>query len=450
MTSGVIQQRSGPELRQALAELSRQLSVGAGIVSPASLELTRKVFGKPLQPGEVVKRILKDVRERGDEAVREYTLKLQGADLDPSRFRVSEEEMAKARAEAPAALMDAVAKAAENVRAYQSHFLPPPVPAFEPRPGVRLDMRVRPLDRVGMCIPGGKAPYPSSIVMIAVPAQVAGVPRICMITPCGRDGAAPGAALATAWELGVREVYRVGGAHGVAALAYGTQSIPRVDKIAGPGNIYVALAKREVYGVVDIDMVAGPSEILIVADDSADPVFCAADLLSQAEHDPAACVLLTPCARLAQDVAAEVAKQLTRLSRAGAAGECVRRYGLIGVTESLDECVELADSFAPEHLEVMTRDAESLAGRFANYGCVFVGPWSTEPAGDYVAGPSHVLPTGGTSRFFSALSAHDFLKRSSVVHFSRQALLDAAPAIREIALAEGFDAHANAAMTRTR
>ena len=444
----VIRILEGDALAEGLAELTRELSVTAGIVSPASMELTQRVFGAPLTPIEVVRRIIEDVRERGDEALVEYVRKLQGADLSVEDLRVPERLLEAAHDRVDSRLLEAVRHSAESVWAYQEHFMPEAVPPFRPREGVCLEMRCRPLRRVGMCIPGGKAPYPSSVVMIAVPARVAGVPEIAMMTPCGPDGAIADDVLATAWELGVREVYRFGGAHGAAALALGTETVPRVDKIAGPGNTFVALAKKELYGHVDIDMVAGPSEILIIADDTADPRFCAADLLSQAEHDPAASVLLTPSRKLAEAVAAEVERQLKRLSREEAARDCIRRFGVIGVTPDLAECVRLANAFAPEHLEALTADPDALLPDLRNYGCAFLGPWSTEPVGDYMAGPSHVLPTGGTARFFSPLSCHDFLKRSSAIRYSREALTDVADDLCRIAEAEGFDAHGAAARVR--
>ena len=444
----VIRILSDAGLDEALAELTRELSVTAGAVSPASTELTQRVFGAPLTPIEVVRRIIEDVRERGDAALVEYVRKLQGADLDVAELRVPEPELEAAHRRVDARLLEAVRHSAEQVWAYQERFRQEAPPPYQPREGVTLEMRSRPLRRVGMCIPGGKAPYPSSVVMVAVPARVAGVPEIAMMTPCGPDGAVADAVLATAWELGVREVYRFGGAHGVAALALGTETVPRVDKLAGPGNAFVALAKKELYGHVDIDMIAGPSEILIIADETADPRFCAADLLSQAEHDPAASVLLTPSQELAEAVADEVERQIGRLSREKAARECLRRFGVIGVAAHLAECVRLADAFAPEHLEIMTADPDALLAKLSNYGCAFLGPWSTEPVGDYMAGPSHVLPTGGAARFSSPLSFHDFIKRSSAIHYTREALRDVADDLCRIADAEGFDAHANAARVR--
>jgi len=305
-----------------------------------------------------------------------------------------------------------------------------------------------PLNRVGIYVPGGSAAYPSTVLMTAIPAQVAGVRGIAMVTPCGPDGKVRPETLAAVYETGLTEVYRSGGAQAIAALAYGTGTIRRVDKIVGPGNIFDTLAKREVYGEVDLDMLAGPSEILIIADEAAVPRFLAADMLSQAEHDPAAAVLLTPSGAVAEQTLVEIEKQLANLSRGQAARDCLDRYGFCGVTRDLDQAVELANQFAPEHLELVVENPKSVLPGLHAAGAIFVGQYTPEPVGDYVAGPSHVLPTGGTARFFSGLSVNDFMRRTGIITYSEDALRQALPDIETIARAEGLDAHARAATIR--
>jgi len=309
-------------------------------------------------------------------------------------------------------------------------------------------IQYRPLNRVGIYVPGGRAAYPSTVLMTAIPAQVAGVRQIAMATPCAPDGKVRPETLAAAREAGVAEVYRIGGAQAIAALAYGTKTIPQVDKIVGPGNIFVTLAKREVYGEVGLDMLAGPSEVLIIADGKANPRFIAADLLSQAEHDPAAAVLLTPDEAVAQRTLAEIQDQLPKLSREKAARDCLQRYGFFGVTRDLDQAVALANQFAPEHLELAVENPDDLLPKIQSAGAVFLGQHTPEPVGDYVAGPSHVLPTGGTARFFSGLSVNDFLRTMSVIRYNEAALAKAVADVVALARAEGLDAHARAAAIR--
>ena len=427
-----------------LRKLSATLSAGCGMVSADSREKTIAVFGEPLSPLESVRRILRDVRERGDDAIVEYTEKLDGAALKPESFRVSHGELLNAYESAPAALKDSLAKAKENIRRFQEHIRTRTVTPLHSKEGGSLAVRHCPLDRVGICVPGGRAAYPSTVLMTAIPAQVAGVREIAIVTPCGPDGQARQATLAAAHEIGVSEVYRIGGAQAVAALAYGTDTIPRVDKIVGPGNIFVTLSKREVYGEVGIDMLAGPSEILIIADSSANPRFIAADLLSQAEHDPAAAVLLTPDEKIAAQTLEEIEAQLATLPRGQAARDCLERYGFCAVTRDLDQAVELANQFAPEHLELAVENPNTVLSGLTAAGAIFVGQFTPESVGDYLAGPSHVLPTGGTARFCSGLSVNDFLRRMGVMTFSEPALKRAAPYIKHIARAEGLDAHARA------
>ena len=309
-------------------------------------------------------------------------------------------------------------------------------------------MEYRPLARVGVCVPGGRAAYPSSLLMTVIPAMVAGVKEIAVATPCRSDATVWPETLAAARGLELTEVYRISGAPAVAALAYGTKTIRRVDKIVGPGNIFVTLAKREVYGDVALDMLAGPSEVLIIADSTADPRFVAADLLSQAEHDPAAAVLLTPDERVARETLAEIERQLPKLSRGKAARDCLERYSFIAVTRDLNQAVALANQFAPEHLELAVAKPNALLKRIRSAGAVFMGAYTPEPVGDYVAGPSHVLPTGGTARFFSGLSVNDFLRRMSVIRYSPSALKKSVADVDTLARAEGLDAHARAAEIR--
>jgi histidinol dehydrogenase len=348
----------------------------------------------------------------------------------------------------PASFRKSLARAGENIRRFQERIkLKAPAPLVNPQGG-RLSVEYRPLARVGVCVPGGRAAYPSSLLMTVIPAQVARVDEIAVVTPCRPNGTVWPETLAAARGLELTEVYRISGAPAVAALAYGTKTIRRVDKILGPGSIFVTLAKREVYGEVGLDMLAGPSEVLIIADAQADPRFVAADLLSQAEHDPAAAVLLTPDERVARETLAEIERQLPKLSREKAARDCLERYGLIAVTRDLNEAVKLANQFAPEHLELAVAKPNALLKKIRSAGAVFLGSHTPEPVGDYLAGPSHVLPTGGTARFFSGLSVNDFLRRMSVIRYSPAALKKSVADVETLARAEGLDAHARAANIR--
>ena len=436
------------DLSAELAKLSASLDIRKGMTAADSGELTRAVFGEALSPIESVRRILGDIAARGDAAVREYTHNLDGVELSPAQFRVSSEEIAQAWEQTPPELRAAMETAAENIRRFQEAIRPKDAePVVNPQGGV-MALRALPIRRVACYVPGGRASYPSSVLMTAVPAQVAGVREVVVTTPCGADGAVRPATLAAARVAGVTEIYRLGGAQAIAALAFGTETIEKVDKIVGPGNLFVTLAKKEVYGQVDLDMLAGPSEILIIADAAANPGWLAADLLSQAEHDPAASVLLTPSREVAETTVRELEKQLPELSRESAARDCLQRYGFIGVTRDLDEAAELANQFAPEHLELAVADPEALLPKCVNAGAVFMGQQTPEPLGDYLAGPSHVLPTGGTARFFSGLSVHDFLRRTSVLKYTKEALAASAEAVDVFARAEGLDAHARSVTRR--
>ena len=388
--------------------------------------------------------IVEDVKERGDEAVREYSLKFDGW---AGEMPVSESEWAEGAAKCDAFLLQVMKEAAQNIADFHRRQIPQGF-EVEKENGVILGQKVTPLERVGIYVPGGTAAYPSTVLMNAVPASAAGVKEIIMVTPA-KEGRIKPEILAAAKIAGVTKIFKVGGAQAIAALAYGTQTVPAVDKITGPGNIYVATAKKLVYGQVDIDMIAGPSEILVIADESADAERAAADMLSQAEHDVlASAVMVTTSARLAELVAAEIERQLADLPRREIAQRSIEDNGRVIVTESLDDAVEIANALAPEHLEVYTSDPFALLPRLVNAGSIFLGGYTPEPVGDYFAGPNHTLPTSGTARFSSPLSGADFVKRSSYIHYTKEALKEAGEKIAAFAESEGLQAHANAVRIR--
>lgn len=388
--------------------------------------------------------IVEDVKERGDEAVREYSLKFDGW---AGEMPVSESEWAEGAAQCDAFLLQVMKEAAQNIADFHRRQIPQGFES-EKENGVILGQKVTPLERVGIYVPGGTAAYPSTVLMNAVPASVAGVKEIIMVTPA-KEGRIKPEILAAAKIAGVTKIFKVGGAQAIAALAYGTQTVPAADKITGPGNIYVATAKKLVYGQVDIDMIAGPSEILVIADESADAERAAADMLSQAEHDVlASAVMVTTSARLAELVATEIERQLTELPRREIAQRSIEDNGRVIVTESLDDAIEIANALAPEHLEVYTSDPFALLPRLVNAGSIFLGGYTPEPVGDYFAGPNHTLPTSGTARFSSPLSGADFVKRSSYIHYTKEALKEAGEKIAAFAESEGLQAHANAVRIR--
>jgi histidinol dehydrogenase len=396
-----------------------------------------------------VRAILADVRQRGDAALFAYSEQFDRLPLTAETVRVPETEIAAAAAAQPAPLRAALRLAADRITAFHRRQRRESWLAEEDAIGVTGQL-VRPLGRVGLYIPGGTAAYPSSVLMNAIPAVVAGVAEIAMCTPPGRDGAVPDAVLAAAELSGIREIYRVGGAQAIAAMAFGTASIPRVDKIVGPGNIYVATAKRLVFGTVGIDMVAGPSEILVIADESATPRVVAADLLAQAEHDPlASAVCLTPSRPLAEAVCAEVARQLAALPRRETAAGALARYGAVVLVPDLSAAAALANRIAPEHLELLVADPWELLPSLRAAGALFLGPHSPEVAGDYLAGPSHVLPTAGSARWSSPLSVDDFQKRSSLLYLRREALAGWREPILHLAQQEGLEGHARSIAVRT-
>jgi histidinol dehydrogenase len=416
-------------------------------VPPSVQERITRTFGEPLTPAQVVERILRDVRLRGDPALAEWTEKLDGR--PSTRFRVSEEELQAALAALPAEQRAALELSAGRVRRF--HQAQPVTSWMTQALGGTLGQYVRPIRRVGLYIPAGTAPLPSSILMSAIPAQVAGVSEIVLVAPPDRatGGIAP-IILATAALIGIEEVYTIGGAQAIAALAYGTGSIRPVDKIFGPGNLFVTLAKRQVYGVVGIDGLAGPTETMVIADDAARPAWVAADLLAQAEHDVlAAAILLTPAPELVEKVQVEVARQLEERGRAGVISASLSNRSGAVLTASLEEAVELANLYAPEHLCLAVRDPWRLAEKVYAAGGLFLGEQSFEVLGDYVAGPSHVMPTGGSARFASPLNVLDFVHFVSLVALDPATTQSIAPAAATIALAEGLDAHANAALVRT-
>ena len=394
-----------------------------------------------------VTEIIEDVRRRGDEALAEYTARFDGVRLGPSEFRVKETALRESAARVDARVLEAVRASIRNVRAFHEHERAESW-EVETTNGVRLGQRVTPVEAAGLYVPGGTASYPSSVVMNVVPAQVAGVERIAVVTPPRTLAETPAVAAALV-ELGVTEIYQVGGAQAVAALAYGTETIPRVAVVTGPGNKYVAAAKRLVFGAVGIDSVAGPSEVVVLADETARADFVAADLLAQAEHgEDASAVLVTTDLRLALSVAAQVARQAATLPRKTIVERSLADFGAVFVVGSIEEACEVVNQLAPEHLEIITRDADAAAALVRHAGAIFFGEHTPEAVGDYLAGPNHVLPTGGSSRFASALGVHNFLRRTSVVRYTREELRQTAPLIAALAEAEGLDAHARSALIR--
>ncbi|RHR57353.1 histidinol dehydrogenase [Clostridium sp. AF18-27] len=397
---------------------------------------------------ETVQAIVEDVKERGDEALFEYTRRFDGAELSADNVRVTEAEIREAMEQVEPGLLAVMKTSMENIRRY--HEKQRRNSWFDAQPdGTILGQKVTALESVGVYVPGGKAAYPSSVLMNIVPAEVAGVKRIVMVTPPGKDGKVNPVTLTAAYLAGATEVYKAGGAQAVAALAFGTRSIPRVNKIVGPGNIFVALAKKAVYGHVSIDSIAGPSEILVIADEGANARFVAADLLSQAEHDElASAILVTTSMELAKQVSREVDGFVRELSRGEIIQKSLDNYGYILVVDTLEEAVKTANSIAPEHLEIVTANPFEVMTKIQNAGAIFIGEYSSEPLGDYYAGPNHILPTNGTAKFFSPLGVDDFIKKSSIIYYSREALEKAHRDIEAFAESEHLTAHANSIRVR--
>lgn len=416
-------------------------------LNPKIREGNKKLFGKDMSAAELVRQIVGDVRRDGDKAVIHYTKLIDRVDLTQENMMVSEAEFAAAEQAADPAVVASLKKAAENVRRYHEEQKPNSWMTYRDQ-GSILGQSIIPLDRVGIYVPGGTAAYPSSVIMNAVPAVVAGVREIIMMVP-PKNGKINPYVLLAARAAGVEKIYKIGGAQAIAAMAFGTETVPRVDKITGPGNIFVTLAKKEVYGHVDIDMLAGPSEILIVADKTADPVYTAADMLSQAEHDPlASSIVITDDEALAGKVAAEAARQLAELSRREIAQASIDRNGLIVVAEDMMQAIRFANVSAPEHMELLTAQPFQLLPYVRHAGAVFLGAYSPEPLGDYFAGPNHVLPTGGTARYYSVLNVETFMKRTSIISYTQPALAAVSDDIIRLAETEGLQAHANAIRLR--
>ncbi|MFC2032151.1 histidinol dehydrogenase [Chloroflexota bacterium] len=424
--------------------LSRQTATASYSVSPVLKRRLGEMFGTD-EPGQVVRQIIDEVRRRGDAALFDYTLKIDGVEL--TSLDVTKKQIASAYQEVNQELLAALKLAADRIRSFH----------LAQKSGVwrgvttkaNLGQLIRPLERVGIYAPGGTACYPSTVLMTAIPAKVAGVSEVILATPPGSNGAVPPATLVAADIAGVDRVFSTGGAQAIAALAFGTESVPRVDKVCGPGNIFVVLAKKLVYGVVGIDSLPGPSEVLIIADETANPEYCAADLLAQAEHDPlASAILVTTSQRLAEKINHEVEVQLTSLPRQSIATESLESRGMIVVVTNISEAIELANLYAPEHLCLMVDQAESYLDKVSNAGCIVIGRISTVVLGDYVAGPSHVLPTEGTARFSSPLNITDFIKFTSLINVDETQLNELWQATVTIARAEGLEAHARAVEKR--
>ena len=427
-------------VRSALDELREKLSPRGDIVSEAGRQRTIAVFGKPLSPQQVVEQITREVRDKGLAALLRYTEKLDGATLTADTIRVSPDEIAQAHAAADPAFLATIRRIRDNIVEFQTAILHKDVEVTRPN-GVSLRQRYLPLRRVGICVPGGAAAYPSTVLMTAVPAKAAGVEQIVVVAPPTDFGANNPDVLATCHEIGVSEVYRIGGAQAVAAMAYGVAGLPKVDKIVGPGNLFVALAKRLVYGEVDIDSIAGPSEVVVIADGSTRPDFTAADMLAQAEHAPGASILVTWSEAVLEATAAELAKQVAKLSRCELTIQSLQSFGYLILVRDEDEACAITDAIAPEHLHIATENAEQLIKKIRNAGATFLGNYSPVALGDYAAGPSHVLPTSGTARWASGLTANDFLRTGSIISYSEAALKAIAPAIQTMADKEGLTAH---------
>ncbi len=413
-------------------------------------ELTKILPSRTLNESKLglVQEIVENVREKGDSALLEYTKKFDRANLKPDELKVSKKEFEEAYSVVDEKFIAALKFAKKRIISYHENQRTDSWFTTE-EDGVLLGQQISPIERVGIYVPGGMASYPSSVLMNAIPAKVAGVEEIAMCVPPDEDGQVNPRTLAAAFEAGVTEVYRVGGAQAIAAMAYGTEAIKKVYKITGPGNIYVTLAKKLVFGTVDIDMLAGPSEVVVMADAKANPAYIAADMLAQAEHAPdATAILITTSARLAEDVDAQLDEQLQLIKRQSIAEEAIEKFGRILLTDSLGMAIKLVNFIAPEHLEIMVEDPMSILGEIKNAGAIFLGAYTPESVGDYVAGPNHILPTCGTARFYSPLGVYDFVKKSSVLSFTKEGLKKVVGPLEIIANAEGLDAHAQSATIR--
>ncbi len=424
-------------------ELRDKLSPDGNVVSEAGRLKTIELFGEPLTPEQVVKRICDDVRHAGMPALLEYSRKLDHKEITPDQLRVPESELKAAHSQAAPEYLETIRRIADQIREFQQAILTKDVSMTRQKGKGTIDLRLRylPMDRIGICVPGGAAAYPSTLLMTAIPAQVAGVQQIVVVAPPTPFGSYNTQLLAACSEIGVTEVYRMGGAQAVAAMAYGVEGIKPVDKIVGPGNLFVALAKRYVFGTVDIDSIAGPSEVIVLADSSANPAFIASDLISQAEHDPGSGVLITWDETLVERVIAELQIQLKQLSRGDQARRSLEAYGALVLARDEDHAAALTDELATEHLHISTSNPEAMLAKVKNAGAIFLGHYTPVALGDYVAGPSHVLPTGGTARFANGLCANDFLKRSSIISYDQPALYADRDDVALMAQTEGLTAH---------
>lgn len=430
-----------------LSELKKVISHSGDVVTAKSRELTKKVFGSALTPDKVVERICADVAAKGLSAVAKYSEQLDHVKLTADSIRVPVEQLKKAHDKADPEFLDTIRNLRQNILSYQLGVLHTDA-VLTVSGSHELQLRYRPVRRVGVCIPGGAAAYPSSLLMTAVPAQAAGVPEIVVVAPPTSHGADNPDLQAVCYELGIHELYRVGGAQAVAALAYGVDRLPAVDMIVGPGNQFVALAKKHVYGKVAIDCLAGPTEILILADDSARPEFVAADMIAQAEHAPGISILVTWGETLANAVAEALNRQIAKHPRASVTRDCLERYGAIIQVEKVEDAIALANELAPEHLHIQTRDPEAISDKILNAGAIFLGHFTPVALGDYGAGPSHVLPTGATARWASGLVANDFLRRTSLLSFTQRGLRTIADDVNRLADKEGLTGHAHSVTLR--
>ena len=428
------------DAQSQLAQLREKLSPRGDVVSEAGRRRTMEVFGEALAPVQVVERICGNVRDRGLAAVLDYSKRIDGAELSAETLRVPASDLAAAHAAADPAFLDTVRRIRDSILEFQKAILHSDVKTGW-ADGSYLVQRYLPLRRVGICVPGGAAAYPSTLLMTAVPAQAAGVKEIAVVAPPTPFGAYNNDLLATCYELGIEEVYRLGGAQAVAAMAYGIEGLPKVDKIVGPGNLFVALAKKLVFGEVDIDSIAGPSEVVVIADESTRADFAAADLIAQAEHAPGSGVLITWSERVYRETATELERQLATLERGELARESLEQFGALILVQDADEAVALANELATEHLHIATENAEELLAKIPHCGAAFLGNYTPVAVGDYVAGPSHVLPTGATARWASGLSANSFLRSNSVIHFTEERLQEVSADVRTMADKEGLSAH---------
>ncbi len=433
----------------AVVALQQKLSPKGDVISEHARELTIQVFGAPLSPTQVVGEICGRVQREGLNAVCDLTQKLDRATINEASFRVSEEELAAAHRQASPQYLNAIRRIRHHIVEFQTAILNRTVD-LNPSPGIRLTHRYTPLRRVGICVPGGAAAYPSSLLMAAVPAQVAGVAEVAVVAPPTRFGSYNPHLLAACYEIGIHEVYRTGGAQAVAALAFGVEGLQPVDKIVGPGNLYVALAKKHVYGHVDIDSIAGPSEVLVIADETSNPEWVALDLISQAEHYPGAAILVSWSESLIAQVNRHLTAYCEKLERGSLAAKCLNEYGAMVLVDDWRGAVRMANELAPEHLHIQCRDQDLLADAIHNAGAIFVGSFTPVAVGDYIAGPSHVLPTGATARWASGLSCNQFLRSHAVIRYDQAALTADAPALQEIAILEGLTGHWQSVAVRVR